>query len=529
LENVLKHYDEKYPKPELVIGIAGPAGTDLTELSNSLAGLIKPYGYNCFQIRVSQLIASVCDDAVRQKIDAAKFGGKVQYLMNAADHIRRDVDSGAATLPLILSRIRHLRQEFLLKEGCSIDFEDIELYNRCYIINSLKHPDEVKLLRKIYGSKFIMISAFSEYQSRVKNLVKQIQKSYQTTDKKAFHAEALKLILLDQKKPGSKIGQNLSSTFHLADYFVSTEGKYEPKLKKFLQLLFGYPYITPTRDEMHMFEAQAVAFRSSDLSRQIGAVIVDRNDFVVARGCNDVPSPKGGVFWEGDDENGDNRDFQKGRDFNAVKKLDVIKEFLDFLDANVGFSSSYEGKIDSLVDELVFGKFEGKFKDLRVSNLIEFGRVVHAEMHAIVEAARRGVSIDGGTVFTTTFPCHMCGRHIIAANISRVVYIEPYPKSMTRELYDHEVIIDDESGELDVSDQAVKFEPFTGVAPRFFENVFSAPKRKNKEGYVLEWSEHSVLPRCAGLSNSHLPKEAVMAAQINQIAKISDPKVLDNV
>ncbi|MGI9361077.1 MAG: anti-phage dCTP deaminase [Parasphingorhabdus sp.] len=525
----MKYYDPQNPKPELVVGIAGPAGTDLAQLSNSLAELLKPYGYHSFQIRVSELIASVCDDNVLEKLDAAKFDKKVQYLMNAADHIRRDVDSGAATVPLILSRIRHLRQKFLLAEGCNVDYEDIELYNRCFIINSLKHPDEIKLLRKIYGSKFIMISAFSGYQSRVKNLVKSIQKSHKTTDKKTFNDEALKLISLDQKKPGSKIGQNLSSTFHLADFFVSTDKGSEANLKKFLRLLFGYPYITPTRDEMHMFEAQAVAFRSSDLSRQIGAVIVDRGDFVVARGCNEVPSPKGGAYWEGDAENDDNRDFKKGRDFNAVKKLDIIKELLDFLKDNVGFAERYTGDTNQLVNDLVFGDFQGGFKELRVSNLIEFGRVVHAEMHAIVEAARRGVSIDGGTIYTTTFPCHMCGRHIVAANISRVVYIEPYPKSMTRELYDREVKIDDEVSDIEVSDHAVRFEPFNGVAPRFFEQIFSAPKRKSEDGYTLEWSKSNAQPRCTGLSNSHLSREAIMAAQVCKISRIDDPEVLDNV
>lgn len=525
----MKYYDPKNPKPELVIGIAGPAGTDLTQLSNSLAELINPYGYNSFQIRVSELIASICDDSVLKKLDDAKFEKRVQYLMNAADHIRRDLGSGAAIVPLILSRIRYLRQKFLLEEGCDVDFEDIELYNTCFIINSLKHPDEIKLLRKIYGSKFIMVSAFSGYQNRVKNLVKSIQKSHKTTDKKPFNEEALNLISLDRKKPGSKIGQNLSSTFHLADFFVSTDEDAESQLKKFLRLLFGYPYITPTRDEMHMFEAQAIAFRSSDLSRQIGAVIVDRDDFVIARGCNEVPSPKGGAYWQGDAEINDNRDFKKGRDYNAVKKLDIIKELLDFLEENVEFGGKYTGDTNQLVYDLVFGEFQAGFKELRVSNLIEFGRVVHAEMHAIVEAARRGASIDGGTVYTTTFPCHMCGRHIVAANIDRVVYIEPYPKSMTRELYDREVKIDDEAGEIEVSDHAVRFEPFNGVAPRFFEQIFSAPKRKGEDGYILDWSKNDAIPRCTSLSNAHLPREAVMAAQASRLTRIGDPKVLDNV
>lgn len=39
------------------------------------------------------------------------------------------------------------------QEGCEHDHDEVELYNHCYIVNSLKHPDEVNVLRKIYGKK----------------------------------------------------------------------------------------------------------------------------------------------------------------------------------------------------------------------------------------------------------------------------------------------------------------------------------------------------------------------------------------
>lgn len=518
----MKHYDTSNPKPELVIGIAGPAGTDLPAISENLAELLSAYKYQCFQIRVSKLIQALCSDEVSAQISDAKFDEKVRYLMNAADHIRKQVGSGAALVPLITSRIRTLRQKFLLEQGCDVDFDEIELYNRCYIINSLKHPDEVKLLRKIYGSKFVMISAFSPFRDRRAYLVSQIQKSIKTTDQQDFHLKAGELIDLDRKRPGSKIGQNLSSTFHLADIFLSVSGDPEESMKRFLKLMFGHPYITPTRDELHMFEAQAMAFRSADLSRQIGAVIVDRDGFVVARGCNEVPSPSGGAHWSDDELENDNRDFTTGRDYNAVKKVDIVKELLEFLEQKGRLRSDDRENVDQVVDDLIFGKFSEDFKDLRVSNLIEFGRVVHAEMHAFIEAARRGASVDGGTVYTTTFPCHMCGRHIIAAGIDRVVYIEPYPKSMTRELFDREIRLDDEDGDEAVMDSAVCFAPFTGVAPRFFREVFSAPKRKDGSGYILTYNKARAQPRFANLSTAHLPREAVLAAQIGRISKISN-------
>src|SRR3974377_740241 len=54
-------------------------------------------------------------------------------------------------------------------------------------------------------------------------------------------------------------------------------------------------------------------------------------------------------------------------------------------------------------------------------NLIEFSRAVHAEMEAIISVARTGkAGLMGGTIFSTTFPCHNCARHIVAAGIKRV-------------------------------------------------------------------------------------------------------------
>ncbi|MEM7666384.1 MAG: anti-phage dCTP deaminase [Pseudomonadota bacterium] len=522
----MKHYERGNPKPELVIGIAGPTGTDLPSVADSLTELLRAYKYESFQIRVSDLIQSVCSEEVVRTIGDEKFDQRVKYLMNAADLIRTEVGSGAALIPLIVSRIRFLRQSFLLDEGCDTDFEDVELYNRCYIINSLKHPDEVRLLRKIYGSKFIMISAFSSFQKRKENLVSQIQKSIKTTDSGGLQERANNLIELDRKRPGSRIGQNLSSTFHLADLFISQDEKFETELKRLLSLVFGHPYVTPTRDEMHMFEAQAVAFRSADLSRQIGAIIVDRDGFVVARGCNEVPLPSGGAHWSDDEQRNDNRDFTTGRDFNAVKKIDIVKELMEFLNQKGHLTEDIGKDVNATVADLIFGKFQSEFKDLRVSNLIEFGRVVHAEMHAFIEAARRGTSVDEGTVYTTTFPCHMCGRHIIAAGINRVVYIEPYPKSMTGELFNREIVLDDEDGEREPIEGSVTFEPFNGVAPRFFQEVFSAPKRKDENGYTIKYNNYQAQPRFTNLSTSHLSREAVLSAQIARISKI---KTIDEI
>jgi deoxycytidylate deaminase len=66
-------------------------------------------------------------------------------------------------------------------------------------------------------------------------------------------------------------------------------------------------------------------------------------------------------------------------------------------------------------------------------------------MGALVNAAKSGVAAKGSTMYVTTFPCHLCIKHIIASGISRVVYLEPYEKSQTEEYYKKSIVLNPDS------------------------------------------------------------------------------------
>jgi len=51
---------------------------------------------------------------------------------------------------------------------------------------------------------------------------------------------------------------------------------------------------------------------------------------------------------------------------------------------------------------------------------------IHAEMNAIIWAARKGISIEGATIYVTLEPCSECSKNIIASGIKRIVYLRPY-------------------------------------------------------------------------------------------------------
>lgn len=53
-------------------------------------------------------------------------------------------------------------------------------------------------------------------------------------------------------------------------------------------------------------------------------------------------------------------------------------------------------------------------------------RTTHAEQNAICEAARMGISIDGGTLYCKMTPCYICAKMIINAGIKKVVCAQDY-------------------------------------------------------------------------------------------------------
>jgi len=53
-------------------------------------------------------------------------------------------------------------------------------------------------------------------------------------------------------------------------------------------------------------------------------------------------------------------------------------------------------------------------------------RTVHAEANAIVQAARNGNSIDGGSIYVTASPCWGCFRLIANAGLVKIVFGEFY-------------------------------------------------------------------------------------------------------
>jgi dCMP deaminase len=71
---------------------------------------------------------------------------------------------------------------------------------------------------------------------------------------------------------------------------------------------------------------------------------------------------------------------------------------------------------------------------------------IHAEMNAIIWAARKGISIEGATIYVTLEPCSDCSKNIIASGIKRIVYETSYEHNhseiITKFIQDNGVVIE---------------------------------------------------------------------------------------
>jgi len=52
--------------------------------------------------------------------------------------------------------------------------------------------------------------------------------------------------------------------------------------------------------------------------------------------------------------------------------------------------------------------------------------IIHSEINAITDCAKRGASLDSAKIYVTHYPCINCFRSIAASNIKEIVYLHNY-------------------------------------------------------------------------------------------------------
>lgn len=471
-------------KPELVVGLVGAVGTDLSAACRAVTSALAPYGYTTETIKVSALMPEM--PGGEHLLDLSTDDERIQGYMDAGDRIREQSQCDDAMAALAVGRIIDYREENSEEERA--------IPGTAYILDSLKHPTEVESLRRVYRDRFTLISVHSPTEARRVELEAGIAGSHdEPLHPERFAGVVADIMARDEYDDHHRFGQNVREAFVKGDVYVSTQssGELSEQITRYFKLFFGYPFLTPTRDEYAMFQAHTAALRSADLSRQVGAAISTQEGEIIAVGCNEVPKGKGGQYWP--DDTPDKRDFDLGYDSNVKYRTEALQEAYGLLRDAGGLAPDTDEK-----------SFFRALSGSRLTNLTEFGRPVHAEMAALLDAARRGVPIAGRKLFATTFPCHNCARHIIAAGISEVVFREPYEKSLAAALHPDAIEVDPPT-EPDA--KVVVFRRFVGIGPPRYMGLFTMATRKDNEGNRIAWTEGEAIPRLVTPSTAYLNVE----------------------
>lgn len=501
---------EALKQPELVFGIISPLGIDLVQLVSILREELDRVGYGATEIRLSQLFRQV--GGLGQKLEDRPEYDRILSHMKAGTELRSRTQLGGIMARLSIAAIRNEREKLT-------GFSTTPNPAHAFILRSLKHKQEVLDLHDIYGDGFVAISAYAPKKERIRALTSLLANSEPSAHKIEIEKRATELIDIDEAEEGNDLGQNVEGAFPLAHFFVeaSDRSRLRKHVRRSIEILFGNHFRTPTRDEFGMYQAAAVARRSADLSRQVGAALFTPEGEIISVGCNDIPKAGGGLYWEEDDPDKlDGRDFALfGRDPSEQAKREIVAEFLEKLGgAKFLASPPADGAYGNMADDLIDGPLRGA----QITSLLEFGRVLHAEMAAITDAARRGVSTKDSILFCTTFPCHLCARLIIAAGIKRVVFIEPYPKSKTHDLYYDSIEID----QLLPIDKKVSFQSFVGVAPQRYDLLFRMDKRrKGQGGKAVHWNATEAAPRIRRFQASYISIETLHLTEIPNLLHLS--------
>lgn len=472
---------------ELVFGLVGPIGCPIHKAREILAETLKKMDY----IPVSITLSSEMDQLLKAK--SAKVESTTESILEGkikkGNTVREAFDNNGILAAEAIRQIVNFRKKFTqqqgeIKEKTLVERTLVPLDEHAFIIDQLKRPEEIDLLIKTFGKRFVQVSVVTPLEKRKQSLVARLRSEQHGWNNTDCEAHADKLMVTDQNEREEKRGQRISKIFHLGDVFFdgTSEESLEKSSQRFVKALFGRNNVAPTKDEFGSYMAKAASLRSVDLSRQVGAAISSSDGDLISVGCNEVPKSGGGNYW--DEDHNKKRDIDLGGEANKNEINRIIFDFLGTL--------SKEGLIadEKTVDDILNNKDHRKaIKGSLVAGITEYGRMVHAEMNALSDAARLGRSIKGATIFVTTYPCHNCAKHLIAAGIERIVFVEPYPKSKTESLF-QDIITPD------VSDSStVSIEHFYGISPSRYRDIFEKGSRQTDEGEVMDWYNNEKSPR----------------------------------
>lgn len=348
-----------------------------------------------------------------------------------------------------------------------------------FVIECFRNPFEVEYFRYRYY-EFYLLSVCLDEEKRQKR--ENFSKQREERDRG------------ERNDPKEIYKQNVSRCVYLSDIAINNDTSIDDLHSKLLQyyaLIREPGCITPTKKESLMDRAYSLSLLSSCISRQVGAVIVDKDRYVVGAGWNDVGEGQIGCGYRQrvDVKNLDedvlvtNPVAEKSfRRYLSMKGI-AVHSFC-FKDEYSRYTLTKKFKKFMRKRKIEFEKFgnkEGQQKmiedwlshDVEIKRL-EYCRALHAEENALLQTSKiGGMGVKGGSIYTTAFPCELCAKKLYQSGIEEIIFTEPYPESISQEVFLKDGI------------KKVKLTQFEGVKSHSYFRLYKAPMDK-KEMQILQ-------------------------------------------
>ncbi len=353
---------------------------------------------------------------------AEYLADKHNYLLKRlSDIIRKELGKPKPTAKELQDKGDELRKNRGNSALVELAFEElVRTSAEKIVIDGIRNPGEVKYLRRF--SNFFLIGLDGPREERLRRYRIKIKKE-DSTQREISDREFFELDERDSGRNQPLNGQNVTRCLDLADFQIINEEPWDSdlnvqdklfgKVEVLLSLIAVPGSKRPSMQEIGMHIAYSASLKSPCLKRQVGATIAKQikdkdEELAVAVGYNHPPEGVKDCFSK---FRGCYRDLQKSEIYTKLK--------------------------DELIELGCAGAEEAAKKFLSYPEVkrLDYCQSVHAEESAILQISKLGgTSLEGTTLYTTTFPCLLCAKSIIQSGVSKIVYNEAYPAEESREL-----------------------------------------------------------------------------------------------
>ena len=302
------------------------------------------------------------------------------------------------------------------------------------VIDSLKNSLELMYFKEKFAA-FYMLSVNKDENERKKYIAEKFDNNQEDKHfKETFFLGEAEYSGSDFSK-GKFAYPDIENCIQKSEYHIyfTDEAKVQKQIIKLLALIEQPGIITPTSAERCMQIAMNAKLNSGCISRQVGAVITDKDYVIKAVGWNDVAKNQLPCKLRNAQDLINGRNIDHFSDFEASGEVVTGKDKQKFLklfsdDITRIVQQDLGGRNCSFCFKTHLNTYEGEKNQVHTRSL-------HAEENAMMQIAKNGgEGLKEGILFTTASPCELCSKKAYQLGITKIYYVDPYPGIATKHI-----------------------------------------------------------------------------------------------